>query len=144
MDFFKKKKPKYKQITTVNQIKAHLREFILDSQIPNGEDISRQLGCSPISDEILEKEEQESDLRVDAISHLIPLLYGYSALFSEAFVTTISHPEEFLKNPDMIKIMKDFNKMNQQMFEDAMAHLLIGSVSQMIDLGLLESPKGVR
>jgi len=141
MLFNKKKKPKYQQITTVNQIKAHLREFILDSQIPNGEEISHDLGCAPISDEILEKEEQESDLRVDAISHLIPLLYGYSALFSEAFLTTYSHPEEYAKNPEMQKMMNEATRLIKQMFEDAMAHLLIGSVSQMVDLGLLESPK---
>lgn len=137
---FKKRKAKYQQITSVNQIKAYLREFILDSQIPNAEELSRQLGCTPISDEVLEREEDESELRVERISHLIPLLYGYAALFSEAFVSSIEVPDE-LNTPENKKLTSSITRAVQTMFEDAMSHLLIGSVSQMVDLGLLESPK---
>ena len=61
MSLFKRRAPKYKKITSVKQIKTHLREFILDSQIPDGDSISVELGCSPISDELLEREEEESD-----------------------------------------------------------------------------------
>lgn len=140
---FKKKKAKYEQITNVNQIKAHLREFILDSQIPNSESISRDLGCPPISDELYEREEDESELRVEQISHLIPLLYGYSSLFSEAFVASIDVPEEMISSENK-KSTLAITRAVQAMFEDAMSHLLIGSVSQMVDLGLLELPKRKR
>ena len=142
MKLFKWRKPKYKQITTVTQIKAHLREFILDSQISNAEQITKELGCPPISDELLEREEEESDRRVERISFLLPLLYGYSTLFSEAFVSTMA-PEHGADTELGTKLaMEALTKAVQHAFEDAMSHLLIGSVSQMVDLGLLEVPKG--
>jgi hypothetical protein len=140
--FFKRSTPKYKKITSVKQIKTHLREFILDSQIPDGDSISVELGCSPISEELLEREEEESDLRVEKISFLIPLLYGYAALFSEAFVSTMAPPESLMKEPEMAKMVDGMTRETRKVFEESMAHLLVGSVSQMIDLGLLELPKG--
>jgi len=141
--FFKPKaKPKYAQITSINQVKAHLREFILDSQIPDGDAISEDLGCAPLSDELWEKEIDESERRIAQISYLTPLLYGYSALFSEAFVSTIPIPEIIQNNPQSEKLIKEITNNTKKLFEDAMAHLLVGSVSQMVDLGLLEMPKG--
>lgn len=141
---FKKKKPKYQQINSVKAIKAHLREFILDSQIPDGDDISRALGCSPISDELLEKEEEQSDLRVDQISFLVPLLYGYAALFSEAFIASMPKPKKMLPIADQMHNHPSHQSaaIMSNHLEEVMAHLLIGSVSQMVDLGLVELPKG--
>ena len=144
MKFFKRSIPKYKKITSVKQIKTHLREFILDSQIPDGDIISVELGCTPISEELLEREEEESDIRVEKISFLIPLLYGYAALFSEAFVSTMAPPDELLKQPERAKMVDHITHETRKVFEESMAHLLVGSVSQMIDLGLLELPKGKR
>jgi hypothetical protein len=136
---FKKKKPKYQQITNVQQIKAHLREFILDSQIENGAEIAEDFGCPIISDELLEKEEEESHRRVDEISFLIPLLYGYSTLFADAFVSNMNIPHS--DDPRMHKLIHELTDSTKQTFEAAMSHLLIGSVSQMVDLGLLKLPK---
>lgn len=143
MSLFKKKKPKYKSITNVKQIKAHLREFILDSQIPDADEISSRLGCTPLSDELLEREEEESDRRVDEISHLIPLLYGYATLFSEAFVSTLPLTVEEL-SPELKKFREHVVQSTKHQMEELMAHLLMGSVSQMNDLGLIQLPKRKR
>jgi hypothetical protein len=142
MSWFKRHRPKYKKIRSINQVKVHIREFILDSQIPDGDLISVDLGCPPISDELLEREEQESDTRVERISFLIPLLYGYAALFSEAFVHTLRPPISITEDPDLSKLVDKMTVETKKIFEESMAHLLVGSVSQMIDLGLLELPKG--
>lgn len=138
MIFRKKKKPKYKSITSVTQIKSHLREFIMDSQIPNADDVSVKLGCPPISDEVYDKELEQSDLRAEKISFLIPLLYGYSALFAEAFVTNMSAENASEKvPPELKKLIDQITEQTKVVLEDAMAHLLIGSVSQLVDLGLI-------
>jgi len=141
MRFFKSKKPKYKRITSVKQIKAHLREFILDSQIPDGDEISVHLGCSPVSEEVLEKEHEESDIRVEKISYLIPLLYGYASLFSEAFVTSLTSPHPEM-SPEMAQLHDIVAAQTKSALKEPMAALLVGAVSQMVDLGLLELPKG--
>jgi hypothetical protein len=142
MSWFKRSKPKYKGITSIKQVKTHVREFILDSQIPDGDLVSVDLGCSPISDEVLEREEQESDNRVERIAFLIPLLYGYAALFSEAFVHTLRPPKSITEDPELSKLFDKMTAETKKIFEESMAHLLVGSVSQMIDLGLLQLPKG--
>lgn len=141
MRFFKSKKPKYKKITSVKQIKAHLREFILDSQVPDGDEISVALGCSPVSEEVLEKEHEESDIRVEKISYLIPLLYGYAALFSEAFVASLIPPRSEM-TPESAKMHDIIAEQTKTVLKEPMAALLVGAVSQMVDLGLLELPKG--
>jgi hypothetical protein len=138
---FKKKKPKYKQITNIKQIKAHLREFLFDSQVPDADELSLELGCVPLSDELLEKEEEESDRRVEVISHLMPLLYGYASLFSEAFVSTMPVPVVKNPSPETDQFLHDMIISTKHQLEDVMAHLLIGSVSQMNDLGLIQVEK---
>jgi len=132
---FRKKKPKYQEITNLNQIKAHLREFIFDSQIENAAEIAEDFGCPIISEELIEKEQEESTRRVENISPLLPLLYGYSALFADAFVSNLNLPE--VSDPRMHKLMHELTASTKQTFEEAMSHLLVGSVSQMVDLGLL-------
>lgn len=142
VSLFRRSKPKYKKMTSIKQVKTHVREFILDSQIPDGDLISVDLGCPPISDEVLEREEQESDKRVERIGFLIPLLYGYAALFSEAFVQTLKPPKSITEDPELNKLVDKMTAETKKIFEESMAHLLVGSVSQMIDLGLLQLPKG--
>jgi hypothetical protein len=137
-----KRKPKYKRITSVSQVKAHLREFLMDSQIPNPDEISLILGCSPISDELMEKYEEESEVRVERVSYLIPLLYGYSALFAEAFVSTIEISALEDVPAETKKLLETITSHTQKVLEESMSHLLVGSVSQMVDLGLLNLPKG--
>lgn len=136
---FKRKKPKYTQLTSVKEIKKKIREFILDSQVPNANEVALALGCVPISDEILEREEEESDLRVERIQFLIPLLYGYASMFSQAFIQEARNnaAEENEVPPEMAKVINRITEETQQVLEDAMSHFLIGAVSQLIDLEML-------
>jgi hypothetical protein len=145
---FKKKKPKFAQITSISKVRAQVREFIMDSQVPDAMDIAEGLGCPPISEELMEKEEQESDKRVANIDFLIPLLYGYSALFSEAFVDNLASTLVDFKvpnTPEAKKLIHNLNHATKNMMEDVMAHLLVGSVSQLVDLEFLKvNQKGRR
>ena len=141
MRLFRKRKPKYKNINNLNKIKAHLREFIFDSQIPDAEQLSIALGCPTISDELLEKEETESDRRVETISFLIPLLYGYAALFTETFISTMVPSENDFKDVEKhLEFQKVLTEV-QKTFEESAVHLLMGSISQLVDLELLSIAK---
>jgi hypothetical protein len=132
-----KKKTKAQQTITMNDIAARLREFILDSQIQNAHELSLILGCPKISDEIAEREEEESEIRVAKISHLIPLLYAHSHALAEGAVefqrSNVS--EELKKMPD--EIWWESRKMMEQIS----LSVLVGSVSQLVELGLVELPK---
>lgn len=131
--FKKKKKPKL----NLADMSGRIRGFILDSQINDAHELSVLLGCSTISDEVQQKEEKESDKRVDKISYLIPLLYSYSHLLAEGSV-------EFqkLNVVDELKgIPEEIWLESRNTMEQISISALMGSISQLIDMGLLEIPK---
>jgi hypothetical protein len=133
----KKKKSKKEKTWTINDISAKLREFILDSQIQNGHEHSVILGCGKISDELAEREEEESDKRVDKISHLIPLLFAHAHALAEGSIEfqRANLPEELKGLSD--EMWHESRKLMEQIAMSA----LVGSVSQLVDLGLLKLPK---
>lgn len=131
--FKRKKKPKL----NLADMSGRIRGFVLDSQINDAHELSVLLGCSIISDEVQEKEEKESDKRVEKISYLIPLLYSYSHLLAEGSV-------EFqrLNVVDELKgIPEEIWLESKKTMEQVSISSLLGAISQIIDLGLLEIPK---
>jgi hypothetical protein len=129
---------KKKDELTLADVTNRLRGFILDSQIQNAHELSVILGCSPLSDELQEKEEEESDNRVDKIGSLIPLLYAHAHVLAEGAVEfqRANVKSEALKNlPD--EMWWESRKMMEQMA----LSVLLGSVSQLVDMGLLTVTK---
>lgn len=122
---------------TLSELNSRIRGFILDSQINNGHDISLILGCGNISDEVADKEEEESDKRLDRISHLMPILYSYSQSLSQGAVEyqRANLPESLQDLPD--EMWWDSRKLLEQISTAA----LLGSIAQLVDMGLLEIPK---
>jgi hypothetical protein len=131
---FKKKK---KQKLTLADVSARIRGFMLDSQINNAHELSVLLGCSVISDEVQYKEEKESDKRVEKIAYLIPLLYSHSHLIAESSVEFQRQnvADELKGLPDEIWLE------SKNLMEQISISALMGSISQLIDMGLLEIPK---
>jgi hypothetical protein len=131
--FKRKKRPKL----TLADMSSRIRGFILDSQINDAHELSVLLGCSVISDEVQHKEEKESDKRVDKIAYLIPLLYSHSHLIAEGSVEfqRINIEEELKGIPEEIWLE------SKKTMEQIAISSLIGSISQLIDMGLLEIPK---
>lgn len=130
-----KKKPT--PAPTLAELTARLRGFIMDSQIQNGHELSVILGCSAMSEELQVHEEQESDKRLEKISHLVPLLYAYSHTLAEASVEyqRSSLPEELKDLPDEVWWE------SRKMMEQVSLSVLMGAVSQLIDMKLLNVPK---
>lgn len=125
---------------SISELNARLRGFLLDSQINDAHEISLILGCGNISDEVAEKEEEESDKRLDRIQHLMPIVYAHAQSLSQGAV-------EFQRSqvsdslPDIPEEMWwDSRKLMEQVSTSA----ILGSISQLIDMGLLELPKRYR
>jgi hypothetical protein len=122
----------------LEELAGRLRGFILDSQLQEAHEVSRMLGCSIISDEVARKEEQESDKRVDKISYLFPMLHQYSHLLSEG-------ASEYQKKviTDSHKFPDEVWSFSRNMMGQISIAALVGSISQLVDMGLLEVPKKV-
>jgi hypothetical protein len=132
-----KKKKKAKKAWTINDVSAKLREFILDSQIQNAHELSVLLGCGKISDELAEREEEESDKRVARINHLIPLLFAHAHALAEGSI-------EYQKSnlPEELKSLSDeMWQESRKLMEQIAISALVGSVSQLVDLGLVKLVK---
>jgi hypothetical protein len=125
-----------------SEISERLRGFILDSQIHNGHEIAVILGCAISSEEVMEKEEEESDKRVQRISYLVPLVYAMSHALAEGAMEyqratfAESAPKEaegLLSNEIWIE--------SRKLMEQVSMSALLGTISQLVDMGLLSIPK---
>ena len=133
----KKKKNKMTDPVSLSEVTARLRGFLIDSQIQNAHDLAVILGCSPLSDELKEMEEDESDKRVDRISHLVPLLFAQAHALAESSI-------EYQKS-NLTKEIEDLPSEtwweSRKVLEQVAMSALLGSVSQLVDMGLLKLPK---
>lgn len=124
---------------TIAEINNRIRGFLIDSQIQNAHDLAVIVGCSPLSDEVADKEDEESDIRIAKMSHLIPLLYAYSHTMAEA---SIEYQRANLESD--LKIPEELWKFSRKMTEQISMSTLLGAVSQLLDMGALEVPKKKR
>jgi len=134
----KKKKNKITDPVSLSEVTTRLRGFLIDSQIQNAHELAVILGCSPLSDELKEMEEDESDKRVDRISHLVPLLFAQAHALAESSI-------EYQKS-NLTKEIEDLPNEtwweSRKVLEQVAMSALLGSVSQLVDMGLLKLPKG--
>jgi hypothetical protein len=133
VNLFKKNK---KKPITLNDVTHRIRGFVLDSQIDNGHELSVILGCPPISDDVQEREEQESDLRLEKISYMIPIIFTHAHLLAEGAV-------EFQKMnlPEDVPIPEEIWSESRKMMEQVSLSVLMGSMSQLVDMGLIAIPR---
>ena len=137
MNIFKKKKKN--RVPPIAEINNRVRGFIMDSQIQNSHEIAYILGLPALSDEIAEKEEQVSDDRVERIEYLIPILYAHAHTLAEA---SIEYQKSNIEN--MEGLPKEMSIFGRKLLEQVALSALLGSTSQLIDMGLLEIPKRMK
>lgn len=135
MTWFKKKK----NDVTLAEVSNRIRGLILDSQIQNAHELSVILGCSVISDDVQEREEEESDKRIAKISYLVPLLYAHVHLLAEGAVEY--QKSNLPEDEDLENLPPEIWQESRKMMEQVSLSAIMGSISQLIDMGLLEIPR---
>lgn len=139
-----KKKKKLEKLSSINNmldIKNKIREFFLDTQSPDADEMSLSIGCVPISDELMEREEEESDKRIERIAYLLPLIDSYSNLFAQAYIkVNLSNADNLPE--EMREQFPELQHQSRLAIEEAFNQVLMGAFTQVVDLDLLEVPKG--
>ena len=132
------RKRKKKEELTLADVTNRLRGFILDSQIQHAHELSVILGCTPLSEELQEKEEEESDNRIEKISTLIPLLYAHAHVLAER---AVEYQRSNVTNETLKNLPDEMWWESRKMMEQMALSVLLGSVSQLVDMGLLDVSK---
>jgi hypothetical protein len=76
------------RIKTVD-LGASVRGLLLDSGIPNVDFFDEKLGIHAASDDVLEREYEDSEERINAISPILPLVYTYCSLLKDAATDSV-------------------------------------------------------
>lgn len=128
----RRKPPDYD--VSISGIQSRIRGFVYDSQVPDPQALASYLGCSAISDDVEEREEQESERRVKRIAALMPMLYAYAHSMAEA---TIAHQLDMSEE----KIPSAAWKATQKVFTQIALNTMVGALAQLVDLDFLRVPK---
>jgi len=137
MKIFKKKKKN--RVPPMAEINNRIRGFIMDSQIQNSHEIAYIMGLPNLSDELAEKEEQVSDDRLERIEYLIPILYAHAHTLAEA---SIEYQKTNIEDSNVLP--KEVWIFGRKLLEQVALSALMGSTSQLVDMGLLEIPKRIK
>lgn len=121
---------------TLTEINARIRGFLLDSQIQNAHELAVIVGCAPISDDVADREDEESDKRLSEVAHLIPILYAYSHTMAEA---ATEYQRQNMKSE--FKIPDDIWQFSRKLTEQISMSALLGAVSQLVDMKVLQTPR---
>jgi hypothetical protein len=138
----KKKKIEVDEDALMAEIMYRIRGMFLDSQLEDAQALSVLVGASYVSPEVAEKEQRDSDARVQRIAHLLPLIaaqtYQIAEATTELFKTRMG--EEGETAPE--GYWEFYHDRSHAMTLAA----VMGSIAQMVDLGLLSlgpvKPKG--
>jgi hypothetical protein len=118
---------------SIPELTARIREFIYDSQLPEAEEVVAYLGMSEISEEVLDKEYEESENRVSEISHLIPLLYAFAHTMAEGIT---EYQKADVDDEDILPASAWV--MTRKVFTQVSVSTLVGALSQLVDLGIIK------
>jgi hypothetical protein len=116
---------------------AQLRAFVLDSQIPHGDEIALLLQCPPISEEVLEREYEESDLRIEKIAYLAPLLFSYADLLIEGYLSY----QKSVATEEALALGDEVWNETRKMTASISRAVLVGAISQLVSMGQLRTRK---
>ena len=113
-------------------IQGKIREFLFDTQIEEAEHMSELMGCSPLSEDLFDRESDESERRVEKIEHLVPLAFAYATTLADALVKhELDHDSDKSKNPA-------YALVTRKMILTTAFPAIVAAISQMVDLGLLK------
>lgn len=137
---------KFKRDATIAGMVSRIRGFILDSQVEHSDHIIELLIGVVMSDDVADREAEESDVRTDRIRQLIPILYLFANSMAEGLVQhQRAHVDSDDEDDEYESGGKDLPeeawKATERVFAEIAFSTAVGAVSQLLDMGLIETYK---
>ncbi len=133
MRWFKKKKATFDPDMLNAEIMYRMRGMFLDSQLEDAFALSVIAGASYVSDEVAEKERQDSDKRVEKIAYLMPLIGAQTYQVAKA----ITELHKTKMGPEAKEAPDEYWEFYFARSHQIAIASVIGAISQLVDIGLV-------
>ena len=115
------------------EVMFRIRGLFLDSQLNDSFSLSVIAGTSLVSEEVAEREQEESQKRIARVAHLYPMIFAHTYQIAKATAELQKTKFGDAANELDDAVWESLFETTQQI---AMASV-VGSLSQMVDLNLL-------
>lgn len=132
--FFKKKKPpELDADMLMAEIMYRMRGMFLDSQLEDAFALSVIAGASYVSDEVAERERQDSDKRFKKVEYLMPLIVAQTYQIAKA--TTELRKTQL--GPEAREAPDEYWEYYFSRSHQIAISSVIGAICQLVDIGLI-------
>lgn len=138
--FWKKKKPvkKRRQVTQL-PLPVLIRQVIYDTMLMPAEDIAAAMGLPPISDDVAEMEERESQKRLEKFAMLIPFIDSHADIAAKIAASAYMIEDEEEEYGELDKLGIEDVEQLTRLFRLVALSSSISCVSTLFSLGLIKS-----
>lgn len=133
MMFFRKRKVELDLEALTTEVMFRMRGLLLDAQLDDAFSLSVIAGTTMVSDEVAQREQEESNKRYSKVAHLYPLVFAHTYQIAKSVAVLQRTKLGKIAEEMPEEVWEHIVKTTQQI---AMASVL-GSISQMVDLDLL-------
>lgn len=133
---FFKKREEFVSVTTDVPISTIKRWYVYDTSFENEAEVAELIGLSPVSDEGHSKERQDSEKRLDTITHLMP----YIDLISEVAAESVANLQfNEMRKAGVMDDSNDFEELAimRMVYQAIAISALVGGLSIATHLGIV-------
>jgi len=137
---FWKKKPKTKHIRIDHPtLPVLIRQVIYDTMLMPAEEIACIMGLPPISDDVAEMEERESQKRLERFATLIPFIDSHADIAAKIAASAYMIEDEEEEYEELGKLgIEDIEQLTR-LFRLVALSSSVSCVSTLLNLGLIKS-----
>lgn len=113
------------------------RWYMYDTELAEPAELAEILGMNPDSEEGMDKEREDSDIRMSRIEYLMPFLHTMSEIAADT-ITGIQINEIINKNPDAKEEIERESDTMRTMYKVIALAAMMGAFSSAAELSLIE------
>jgi hypothetical protein len=137
---FWNKKPKAKRVQIKHlPLPVLIRQVIYDTMLMPAEEIAYAMGLPPISDDVAEMEERESQKRLERFATLLPFIDSHADITAKIAASAYMIEDEDDECEDLEKLGIEDVEQLTRLFRLVALSSSVSCVSTLLNLGLIKS-----